>query len=48
MSMVAILASLVSYMFVQMSVFANAGYMVEYLGAVDDKGKAGETVTRLQ
>ena len=47
MPMVAILASLVSYLIVQMSVFAYAGYMVEYLGAVDDKNKAGETSNTL-
>lgn len=47
MPMVAVLASLVSYMLVQMSVFAYAGYMVEYLGVVDHKDKAGETGTRL-
>ena len=40
--MAAILASLVSNLVVQMSVFSYAGFMVEYLGVVDDKDKAGE------
>ena len=48
MAMVAILASLVSYLLVQMSVFSYAGYMVEYLGVVDDKDKSGEIGSRLQ
>ena len=41
--MASILASLVSTMVAQMSVFSYAGFMVEYLGVVDDKDKAGET-----
>ena len=40
--MLAILVSLVAYTVSKMSVFAYAGYMVEYLGVVDDKDKAGE------
>lgn len=48
MAMVAILASLVSIELVQMSVFSYAGYMVEYLGVVDDKDKSGEIGSRLQ
>eukprot|EP00904_Undaria_pinnatifida_P008630 jgi/Undpi1/4898/HiC_scaffold_19.g08250.m1 len=39
--MLAIMASLVSSMVVQMSVFTYAGYMVEHLGVVDDKDEAG-------
>eukprot|EP00904_Undaria_pinnatifida_P008634 jgi/Undpi1/4900/HiC_scaffold_19.g08252.m1 len=39
--MMAIMASLVSSMVVQMSVYAYAGYMVEHLGVVDDKDEAG-------
>ena len=46
MPMLAIMTSLVSYLVVQMSLYAYAGYMVEHLGVVDDKDKAGET--RLQ
>lgn len=38
-----IVASLVSDQVIQMSVFSYAGFMVEDLGAVDDKDKAGET-----
>lgn len=41
MPMLAITASLVSAMVVQMSVFVYAGYMVEYVGVVDDKDEAG-------
>eukprot|EP00904_Undaria_pinnatifida_P000576 jgi/Undpi1/10519/HiC_scaffold_29.g12969.m1 len=41
MPMLAIMISLVSYLVVQISVFAYAGYMVEHLGVVDDKDKAG-------
>ena len=40
--MMTILAGLVSQEVVLMSTFAYAGFMVEYLGAVDDKDKAGE------
>ena len=40
--MAAIMAALVSQQVVQMSIFSYAGFMVEYLGAVDDKDKAGE------
>lgn len=40
--MLAIMASLVSYLIAQISVYAYAGYMVEHLGVVDDKDKAGE------
>lgn len=47
MAMLAIMASLVSYLLVQMSVFSYAGYMVEYLGVVDDKDKSGEIGSRL-
>ena len=36
------MVSLVSQQVVQMSIFAYAGFMVEFLGAVDDKDKAGE------
>ena len=43
MPMVAIMASLVSSLVMQMSAFSYAGYMVQYLGVVDDKNKAGET-----
>ena len=43
MPMVAIMASLVSSLVVQMSAFSYVGYMVQYLGVVDDKNKAGET-----
>ena len=46
MPMLAIMISLVSYLVVQISVFAYAGYMVEHLGVVDDKDKAGETRLR--
>ena len=35
--------SLVSYVIVQISVFAYVGYMVEDLGVVRDKDQAGET-----
>lgn len=41
-AMLAIMASLVSSMVVQMSVFAYAGYMVEHLGVVDDKDESGD------
>ena len=41
--MTAIMAGLVSQQVVIMSIFAYAGFMVEYLGAVDDKDQAGET-----
>ena len=41
--MAAILVSLVSFMVIQMSVFAYAGFMVEYLGIVSHKNEAGET-----
>ena len=44
--MAAILGSLVSTLIVQMSVFSYAGFMVEYLGVVDDQDKAGETEGR--
>lgn len=37
----AILVSLVSFLVIQMSIFANAGFM-EYLGIVSHKDKAGE------
>ena len=47
MPMAAILASMVSSLVVQMSVFSYAGFMVEYLGVVDDKDKAGESETHL-
>ena len=40
--MLAIMASLVSSMVVQMSVFAYAGYMVEHLGVVDNTDEAGD------
>ena len=40
--MLAIMVSLVTYHVAQLSVFAYAGYMVEHLGVVDDKDKAGE------
>ena len=40
--MMTIMSGLVSQQVVQMSIFAYAGFMVEYLGAVDDKDKAGE------
>lgn len=39
----AILVSLVSFLVIQMSIFAYAGFMVEYLGIVSQKDKAGET-----
>ncbi|MEP5374337.1 MAG: hypothetical protein ABJQ14_00895 [Hyphomicrobiales bacterium] len=42
MPMLAIMASLVGQQVVQMSVFAYAPFMVEYLGVVDDKDEAGE------
>eukprot|EP00904_Undaria_pinnatifida_P000540 jgi/Undpi1/10487/HiC_scaffold_29.g12937.m1 len=35
------MASLVSSLVVQMSAFSYVGYMVQYLGVVDDKNKAG-------
>ena len=41
--MMAIMVGLISQQVVRMSIFAYAGFMVEYLGAVDDKDKAGET-----
>ena len=41
--MAAILASLVSNLVVQMSVFSYAGFMVEYFGVVDDKDQSGES-----
>ena len=44
--MMAIMASLVSSMVVQMSVYAYAGYMVEHLGVVDDKDEAGDEKER--
>ena len=40
--MLAIMISLVSYLVVQISLYAYAGYMVEHLGVVDEKDKAGE------
>lgn len=43
MPMLAIMASLVSYLAVQMSIFSYVGFMMEYLGVVDDTDKAGET-----
>eukprot|EP00904_Undaria_pinnatifida_P000574 jgi/Undpi1/10517/HiC_scaffold_29.g12967.m1 len=39
--MAAIMASLVTDMVLRMNVVAYAGFMVEYLGVVDDKDKAG-------
>lgn len=42
MPMLAIMASLISQQVVQMSVFAYAPFMVEQLGVVDDRDKAGE------
>ena len=42
-AMTAIMTGLISQQVVQMSIFAYAGFMVEYLGAVDDKDEAGET-----
>lgn len=42
MPMLAIMASLAGQQVVQMSVFAYAAFMVEDLGVVDDKDKAGE------
>ena len=42
MPMTAIMVGLVSQQVVQMSIFAYAGFMVEFLGAVDDTDKAGE------
>eukprot|EP00904_Undaria_pinnatifida_P003322 jgi/Undpi1/12991/HiC_scaffold_7.g02655.m1 len=41
MPMTAIMVGLVSQQVVQMSIFAYAGFMVEFLGAVDDTDKAG-------
>lgn len=41
--MASIISSLVSEKIIQMSVFAYAGFMVEHLGVVNDKDKAGET-----
>ena len=41
--MTAIMACIISQQVVLMRVFAYSGFMVEYLGAVDDKDKAGET-----
>ena len=40
--MTAIMVGLVSQQVVQMSIFSYAGFMVEFLGAVDDTDKAGE------
>ena len=45
MPLLAIMFSLVSYMVIQMSVFSYVGFMVEYLGVVDNTDKAGETRT---
>ena len=45
--MMAIMATLVTDMVVQMNVVSYAGFMVESLGTVDDKDKAGETFTLL-
>ena len=41
------MATLVTDMVVQMNVVSYAGFMVESLGAVDDKDKAGKTFTLL-
>lgn len=40
--MAAIVVSMVSEQIIYMSVFAYAGFMVEDLGVVDNKDKAGE------
>lgn len=40
--MLAILTSVVSYVVVQMNMFPYAGCMVQHLGVVEDKEKAGE------
>ena len=40
--MVAIMMTLVTDMVLQMSVVSYSGFMVEHLGVVDDKNKAGE------
>lgn len=42
--MVAIMASLLSLLIAEMGVFSYAGYMVEYLGVVDNKDQAGEII----
>lgn len=42
--MVAIMMTLVTTMVCQMSLFSYAGFMVEHLGVVDDKDKAGKTL----
>lgn len=44
MPMVAIMASLLSLLIAEMGVFSYAGYMVEYLGVVDNKDQAGEAI----
>ena len=41
--MLAIMASLVSQVVVQMSVYAYAAFMVEHLGVVNDSDKAGRS-----
>ena len=41
--MLAIMASLVSQVVVQMSVYAYAAFMVEHLGVVNDGDKAGRS-----
>lgn len=40
--LLAILVSLVSTLVIHMSLFAYAGFMVEYFGIVNHKDKAGE------
>ena len=41
--MVAIMTTLVTDSVAQMNVIAYAGFMVEFLGVVDDKNEAGAT-----
>lgn len=46
--MAAIMATLVTDNVAQMNVVAYAGYMVENLGVIDDKDKAGKTYSKLR
>lgn len=45
--MVAIMMTLVTAMISQMNLLSYAGFMVEHLGVVDDKDKAGTKYARL-
>lgn len=42
LAMMALAMCLISHMYTQSSQFAYVGYMVEYLGVVEDKDQVGE------